>query len=100
MILDKNGLWFTMDLDGRINHLFTVSDSEGKETNLSFENCLKNMNNLDPWGSFHIKEYNDLGMFTGEYNYIINSTILMETPQFISICKFLAPEYLVWNKII
>jgi len=93
--VDKQGLWFTMDLDGRINHLFTVFDGVGCETNLSFENCLKNINNPDPWGSFHVKEYNNLGMFNGEYNYIVNKDILMETPEFVAICKILAPEYMI-----
>jgi len=87
-----------IDLQGRTHHLFhTINDNNGDkfECYLSFENIIKNMNNTDPWGSFNIRTYNDLGMPLNLYSYITDKKLIFETSKFIEICKILAPEYLV-----
>jgi len=86
-----------MDLQGRTHHLFDTINNDGVEfiCYLSFENIIKNMNKTDPWGSFNIRTYNDLGMPLNLYNYIVDKKVIFETPKFIEMCKILAPEYLI-----
>lgn len=90
MFKDNRGCDCFIDLEGRLHHTICT---EG--VFLSYENILKNITKLDPYDGFFTKQYNEYGMFIGEYRYVVNSIIMYSTLEFTELVKIHHPQLLI-----